>query len=139
MKRTGEPPGALKARGVSRLFAERRHVLLTVPLHAMSETDTPRCDITCFRCGEVGHKKGECRTWKTKMCRHQACSNPENCAFAHSREELRTPWVARCVRVVRGEGDKLTKIGCGRDGHTYRDCPLHQGVAPAALDQRTSR
>ena len=56
-----------------------------------------RRDVTCFRCGETGHKKGECRTWKTKRCTNPNCHNSVQCAFAHSHEPLRTPWMPKCV------------------------------------------
>ena len=102
----------------------RRHVMLTICAQSLNDNmdEMSRNEITCFRCGEIGHKKQECRTWKTKMCRHQNCSDPATCSFAHSEAELRTPWVARCIRVVRS-GEKLIKIGCQRSGHTFRDCP----------------
>jgi hypothetical protein len=78
-----------------------------------------RSEITCFRCGENGHKKQECRVWKTRMCTIENCTG--QCMFAHSKEELRMPWVSKCIRVVRIDG-KLQKIGCGCIGHTFREC-----------------
>ena len=103
---------------------DHRHVMLYVFSQQMNDhlDNVARADITCFRCGETGHKKQECRTWKTKICRHQNCTDATTCAFAHNEDELRTPWIARCIRVIR-QGDKLVKIGCQRSGHTFRDCP----------------
>lgn len=102
-----------------------RHLMFTIPNASLSETKCGyfRCDITCFRCGQRGHKKGECRTWRTKMCNNgENCTNGENCPFAHNNSELRTPWVARCIRIIRVDG-RLRHIGCGETGHTFRECP----------------
>lgn len=103
---------------------DKSHVVFSVYSSSISEHDDTisRSEITCFRCGERGHKKQECRTWKTKMCRNESCSRSIHCPFAHTAVELRTPWIARCIRVVR-EAGVLKTIGCGEIGHTYRDCP----------------
>lgn len=105
----------------------KRHLIFTINNFSLNENYTEsvsRSDITCFRCGERGHKKQECRTWKTKPCRNQSCALAVNCPFAHSDDELRTPWVARCIRVIR-EGGQLRRIGCGCIGHTFRECPIY--------------
>ena len=51
--------------------------------------------MTCFSCGEVGHYRSECNTWKTRMCWHlSTCAKRRDyqvCPFAHGVSELRTP------------------------------------------------
>lgn len=103
-----------------------RHLGFTVyssSLHEQNAEGLSRLDITCFRCGEKGHKKSECRMWKTKFCRNHVCVPSEQCPFAHSQTEVRTPWMARCVRVIRSDNGQLQRIGCGKLGHTFRECP----------------
>ena len=82
--------------------------------------------ITCFRCGEYGHYRGECHTFKTQPCTRfltGSCTQPANvCPFAHGATELRKPWSLKCVRVVKVAGT-VEVLGCGRVGHTYRSCP----------------
>jgi hypothetical protein len=80
-----------------------------------------RRETTCFRCGERGHKKQECRTWKTKQCTIKTCHMGRACPFAHSHEELRQPLLTRCVRVIRENGE-VKVIGCGKVGKIYREC-----------------
>lgn len=109
----------------------KRHLIFTINNFSINDAFTEsvsRSDITCFRCGERGHKKQECRTWKTKPCRNQSCELSINCPFAHSDEALRTPWVARCIRVIRENG-QLRSIGCGCTGHTFRECPVYCNTA----------
>ena len=98
------------------------HVLHVVK-HRSTDTDEmlSRRDITCFRCGQKGHKKQECRTWKTKRCTNHSCKLGINCGFAHAGEILRTPWIPKCVRVIRENG-QMRVIGCGEIGLTYREC-----------------
>ena len=82
-----------------------------------------RC-ITCFRCGEYGHYRGECHSFRVHLCsqhRMGRCSN-SHCSFAHGVSELRKPWMAKCVRVVKVAG-RVEVLGCGAFGHTYRSCP----------------
>ena len=113
----------LSCGGVTKGVHYERHLVFTITADSTHESSAlPRTDITCFRCGEKGHKKGECRTYRTKMCRQPTnCSDP-HCPFAHTHLQLRTPWIARCIRIVRKDG-QLMHIGCGRTGHTYRECP----------------
>lgn len=78
--------------------------------------------ITCFRCGEIGHYRSECHTYKTSMCpNHMRCTQG-NCPFAHDESELRQPWMPKCVRVVKF-GGRVQVLGCGNAGHTFRMCP----------------
>ena len=109
---------------------KNKHILYTV---VSDELSLSRCatrnqrkksesDITCFRCGETGHKKQDCLTWKTKMCPSGNQCKTSVCPFAHSMRELRDPWTPKCIRIVR-QGGTLVRIGCGCVGHTYRNCP----------------
>lgn len=89
----------------------------------MSGSPLTRSQITCFRCGEQGHYKSECFHWKTRQCWHyqnSKCTEP-NCSFAHG-EDLRTPWLPRCIRILKREGQVIT-LGCKRIGHTFKYCP----------------
>lgn len=97
-------------------------------LYDQSEAVASRSSVTCFRCGEKGHYRSECYTYKIRMCTLQGTCDP-NCPFAHSAAELRRPWMAKCVRVVKMDGT-VSVLGCGRVGHTYRMCPYvqHQSV-----------
>jgi len=91
--------------------------------------DMDKAEILCFRCGEVGHVRHQCLTFKVRECWHYqggTCTEP-NCLFAHGREELRTPWNQRCVRVVKHDG-RFVCIGCNSSEHTFRKCPLHQDL-----------
>ena len=86
---------------------------------------TSRQFITCFRCGEQGHYRCECMTWKTRHCSHwdrSKCENSLLCPFAHGQRELRFPWVSKCIRIIKRDGG-IVKLGCGQLGHTYRTCP----------------
>ena len=76
--------------------------------------------LTCFRCAEHGHIRSACMYWKTRMCPLRQCAS-ETCPHAHSYAELRNPKIAKCVRVTKVNG-KITVLGCGRIGHTYRAC-----------------
>ena len=90
----------------------------------MCAAPTSRAQITCFRCGEQGHYKSECFHWKTRMCWHylnDKCRDP-GCSFAHGNAEIRSPWMPRCIRVIKRDG-LLTCIGCKSYGHTYKYCP----------------
>lgn len=78
----------------------------------------------CFRCGELGHMRHQCMTYKVQPCWHHdqgGCRDPL-CTFAHGPDELRTPWRPKCVRVVR-QGDRFVCIGCHSTEHTFRRCP----------------
>jgi hypothetical protein len=94
----------------------------------LSFVEADRSKSICFRCGQAGHFRYNCMTWKVKPCVHfqknGECSE-RFCSFAHGEKELRTPWVTRCVRVVK-EGGVLFCIGCNSTEHTFRKCPLHQ-------------
>ena len=90
----------------------------------MTYSAPQRDQITCFRCGEQGHVKIECMTWKVRLCSNFVKGNCTNsdCSFAHGGSELRTPWTPKCIRITKRDG-KLVALGCGSDKHTYRSCP----------------
>ena len=86
----------------------------------------------CFRCGQIGHMRQTCFTHKVRLCNDNmrlagSCSAGDRCTFAHSRDELRTPWKQRCVRVVRQNGYYVC-LGCDSSEHTFRKCPLHRDL-----------
>ena len=73
-----------------------RHLIFSITSDSLHKPTSNRANVTCFRCGQIGHKKGECRTWRTKMCnRGKQCPNPSKCPFAHSAAELRMQWTPR--------------------------------------------
>lgn len=87
----------------------------------------PTSHIVCFRCGEHGHTRSQCLTYKVRMCwhhMHRMCTDTY-CTFAHGENELRQPWQLRCVRVVK-QGDRYVSIGCNSAEHTFRKCPLYR-------------
>lgn len=89
--------------------------------------DSDKSKMICFRCGETGHVRFQCLTYKVRMCWHgdQSACSITNCPFAHHVSELRQPWKQRCVRVIKQNGS-LICIGCGSEEHTFRKCPLHR-------------
>ena len=100
--------------------------LLASDLKAFSiPCTTLRRDITCFRCGESGHWKNECLHWRTRMCWHMETSSctRDDCPFAHSPSQLRTPWNLRCIRIIK-VNNVLQNIGCGSISHSFRNCPV---------------
>jgi hypothetical protein len=92
---------------------------------------TQRANITCFRCGEQGHYRAECLSWKTKLCFHyprpHGCREGDSCSYAHNEDELRSPWQFKCVRVVKRKGE-IYSLGCHSNKHTFRMCPHIQCV-----------
>ncbi len=91
--------------------------------------DAEREAVICFRCGESGHVRANCLTHKVRPCwmhLRGGCTDP-HCSFAHGDEELRTPWKARCVRVVR-HGNQFISIGCNSTLHTFRRCPMYKDM-----------
>lgn len=104
------------------------HVITTTKAIS-SFVDTDRTGMICFRCGQRGHARFQCLTYKVRLCWHHQqgeCNDPD-CTFAHGAQELRTPWKPRCVRVVK-QGGRLVCIGCNSEEHTFRKCPLHQDL-----------
>jgi hypothetical protein len=92
----------------------------------MLKSNTPRSVITCFRCGEEGHYKSECLQWKTRICWHNQkgmCRDGNACSFAHDVSELRSPWIPKCMRIIKKDG-KIYRMGCLAMGHTYKHCPM---------------
>ena len=75
-----------------------------------------------FRCGEQGHVKAECMMWKIKMCTNSKCLIASECSYAHTSNELRTPWTPKCIRITKRDGN-LMVLGCGSLKHTFRNCP----------------
>lgn len=100
-------------------------VVVDVPPSAPREARTV---ITCFRCGETGHRRIDCYSYRVALCptalSNGACYTP-NCMHAHSVEELRSPCTPKCVRVVKNAG-RVQILGCGRTGHTFRCCPFQE-------------
>lgn len=93
---------------------------------------TQRSNITCFRCGEQGHYRAECLSWKTKLCFHHprahGCREGESCSYAHNETELRSPWHSKCVRIIKRQG-QIHTLGCHSNNHTFKMCPHMRGVA----------
>ena len=83
-----------------------------------------REQITCFRCGDCGHVKAECMTWKVRLCTNflNGSCNVSDCSFAHGTHELRSPWTPKCIRITKRDG-LLIILGCGSCKHTFRNCP----------------
>ena len=96
-------------------------------ISAFMESD--KSSMICFRCGQTGHVRYQCLSYKVRLCWHyiNATCNDPLCSFAHGDSELRTPWKQRCVRVVK-QGGELVCIGCNSTEHTFRRCPLHQDL-----------
>lgn len=107
-----------------------REVHVTATTHAISAyMDGDRTGQICFRCGERGHVRYQCLTYKVRLCWHYErgeCTEP-HCTFAHGSEELRQPWKPRCVRVIK-QGGQLISIGCNSEEHTFRKCPHHANL-----------
>jgi hypothetical protein len=84
-------------------------------------------DMVCFRCGELGHTRAQCMTFKVRMCRHMTECTRDHCTFAHTEEERRTPSQVRCIRVLKQSGSFIY-IGCNATDHTYRKCPFSRNI-----------
>ena len=93
--------------------------------------DEDRSTIVCFRCGEKGHLRYQCLTFKVRSCfrfeQGRCLNSSANCTFAHGTEEMRKPWLQKCVRVVKQKG-KFLCLGCHSTTHTFRKCPLNKGM-----------
>lgn len=112
------------------LVMSAKEIHITIPAFDIGHfVEATRGTMICFRCGEQGHARYQCLSYKVRLCWHHrngGCRE-ENCQFAHSESELRTPWRARCVRVVRQQG-RYVCIGCNSETHTFRSCPLHHDL-----------
>ena len=103
-----------------------------VSTHAHSITafiDVDKQNMVCFRCGETGHVRYQCLTFRVRLCpnfERGECKDTM-CTYAHGKDQLRTPWKSRCVRVIK-QGGNLVCIGCNSVDHTFRKCPHHQDV-----------
>ena len=107
-----------------------KKIHLTMPPNAITKfLDIDRSNMICYRCGEVGHVRFQCLTYKVKLCARfeSGQCNDKQCQFAHGAAELRMPWKQRCVRVIRHNGGMIC-IGCNSDTHTFRRCPLYQDM-----------
>lgn len=107
-----------------------KQIHVSVSSYAVTKfSDVERTSMVCFRCGERGHVRFQCLSYKVRQCWHYSsptgCKDPF-CTFAHGESELRTPWMQRCVRVVRHNG-KLVSLGCLSTSHTFRRCPMNKG------------
>ena len=96
--------------------------------------------LTCFRCGDAFHYKSECGSYRTRICTQWEKGVCEDafCPFAHGVAFLRTPWVPKCVRIIKENG-KIKRLGCGNIGHTYRSCPELQGARASGASPLASR
>ena len=108
----GAPRGAVNvlARTTMLLgdFPKGKTIYATVQTSELKRPDVTGGErgVSCFRCGEFGHRKHECLHWKTRRCTHfdnGQCFR-QACPFAHGAHEVRTPnvtnlrlssWVAR--------------------------------------------
>lgn len=101
-----------------------KNVTICVYLNSeeVAKQSVNRSMVTCFRCGETGHYRAECHMFRVNMCSVPNCRD-ENCLCAHSRVEMRKPWLHKCVRVVK-QSNNIQILGCGEIGHTYQACPL---------------
>lgn len=94
-----------------------------------SFVESERSETICFRCGERGHVRSVCMTFRTSLCdafENGGCTN-DACPKAHGIVQLRTPWKMRCVRVVKQDGQFIC-IGCNSMTHTFRKCPHNQDL-----------
>ena len=107
-----------------------REVHVTTTVQKISHyVDSDHSSQICFRCGQTGHVRFQCLSYKVRLCWHyqQGMCHDRKCSFAHGPEELRQPWKARCVRVIK-HGGRLICIGCNSTEHTFRKCPHNQNI-----------
>lgn len=121
-------------------------VLRTISCLPSGVTEYVYCDtavvrmrsVTCFRCGEFGHRRNECRLFRVNLCPHiEVCDDPL-CTFAHDDVELRKPWLPRCVRVIKTDYG-IEILGCGQIGHTYHQCSSIVSPGFGAIVQHPKR
>ena len=107
-----------------------RDVHVTTTANAISSfLDGDKTDKVCFRCGQTGHRRYPMLDVQgppllASRTRHVLRQGVHLCAGEH---ELRTPWKARCVRVVK-QHDRIVCLGCNSTEHTFRRCPYNQGM-----------
>jgi hypothetical protein len=108
--------------------APPREVHVSIASHEVGAfVEGDRAAQMCFRCGQAGHMRFQCLTYKVRLCWHHQKGECHDraCTFAHGPDELRTPWKQRCVRVVRQPSGQYVCIGCNSTEHTFRRCPHH--------------
>jgi hypothetical protein len=88
----------------------------------------------CLRCGERTHTLRQCMRYKTELCKYHmngyclltGVGGTNNCLFAHGMSEFRRPRQKKCVKVfIDSTTKKVTLLGCGKYGHTYKQCSLN--------------
>ena len=113
-----------------------QNVTVVVNISWVEPTRSARSTVTCFRCGEKGHYRAECHGYRVKMCNDPDCTD-KNCRFAHTPDQLRQPWLPKCVRVMKDNGC-VRIYGCGRMGHTFRCCPYRSPYDQSVGTTRTT-
>lgn len=118
---------------VDPLFAEQgKDIFAMTSAESINNfVEEDRSTVVCFRCGEKGHLRYQCLTFKVRKCfryeQGSCASSSAGCTFAHGNAELRKPWLQKCVRVVKQKG-KFICLGCHSSSHTFRKCPLNKGI-----------
>jgi len=97
--------------------------------------------VVCHGCGEAGHKKDGCETYKRTMCEYydklpRGCTRGDHCWYAHGAHELRQfhadGEMQRCVMVNRGTVPGEWKVSGCYGPHNHADCELRDHKDPAS-------